>query len=59
MVQDRNWDGSTVILLALGSFVSNACSVLAPKATVLLLAHAAFFLALGHCVPRAKALLQP
>lgn len=59
MVHDRNWDSSTVTLLALDSFVSNTCSVLAPKATVLLLTHAAIFLALGHCIPRAKALLQP
>lgn len=59
MVHDSHWDGSTVILLALDSFVSNTCGVLALKATVLLLAHAAIFLALGHSIPRAKALLQP
>lgn len=58
MVHDSNWDGSTV-LLALDSFVSNTFSVLALKTTVLLLVPAAIFLALRHCIPRAKAFLQP
>lgn len=34
MVHYSSWDGSTVTLLALDSFVSNTCSVLALKASI-------------------------